>query len=117
MTFLFSQLIITGDFFQLPPVPDRHDGTLLPVTFAFDAMMWDTCIQKEYTLTKVFRQEDEGIYSYSFKLVPYTEPAFYTNSFRQHAKRHEIWRHQRKQRSAFHGPLTRGSVRGRARTH
>ena len=51
------QLIITGDFFQLPPVPDY--GRISK--FAFDADTWNTSIEHTIGLTQVFRQKDPGI--------------------------------------------------------
>lgn len=48
------QLVITGDFFQLPPVPDH--GKI--AKFAFDAATWDTSISHTIGLTQVFRQKD-----------------------------------------------------------
>lgn len=48
------QLVITGDFFQLPPVPDS--GRLS--TFAFDSKTWNSCIAHTIGLTQVFRQRD-----------------------------------------------------------
>lgn len=48
------QLIITGDFFQLPPVPERSKMA----KFAFDASSWNTCISHTIGLTQVFRQRD-----------------------------------------------------------
>ncbi|RBR09823.1 uncharacterized protein FIESC28_09702 [Fusarium coffeatum] len=50
------QLIITGDFFQLPPVPDH--GTKRETKFAFDASTWTTSIDHTIGLTQVFRQRD-----------------------------------------------------------
>lgn len=50
------QLVITGDFFQLPPVPD-HGGNR-EVKFAFDANTWKTSIDHTIGLTQVFRQRD-----------------------------------------------------------
>ena len=50
------QLIITGDFFQLPPVPDS--GKI--AKFAFDAATWNTSIEYTIGLTHVFRQKDPG---------------------------------------------------------
>ncbi|XDG00424.1 hypothetical protein ABKA04_000039 [Annulohypoxylon sp. FPYF3050] len=49
------QLIITGDFFQLPPVPDggKKEGK-----FAFEAATWNTSIDHTIGLTQVFRQRD-----------------------------------------------------------
>ena len=51
------QLVITGDFFQLPPVPDY--GKI--AKFAFDAGTWNTSIEHTIGLTQVFRQKDPGI--------------------------------------------------------
>lgn len=48
------QLVVTGDFFQLPPVPERNTVA----KFAFDAATWTTCIQHTILLTHVFRQKD-----------------------------------------------------------
>lgn len=50
------QLVITGDFFQLPPVPDS--GRV--AKFAFDAATWTTSINHTIGLTQVFRQKDPG---------------------------------------------------------
>lgn len=50
------QLVITGDFFQLPPVPDGEKKR--DVTFAFEAAMWNTSIDHTIGLTEVFRQRD-----------------------------------------------------------
>ena len=50
------QLVICGDFFQLPPVVKNGDR----MTFAFDAYTWRKCIHKQVTLTKVFRQKESG---------------------------------------------------------
>lgn len=50
------QLVITGDFFQLPPVPDY--GKI--AKFAFDAATWDTSIEHTIGLTQIFRQKDPG---------------------------------------------------------
>ena len=48
------QLVITGDFFQLPPVAER--GTV--AQFAFEASSWNTCIEHTILLSHVFRQKD-----------------------------------------------------------
>jgi ATP-dependent DNA helicase PIF1 len=48
------QLVITGDFFQLPPVPDGGKVA----TFAFRANTWKTTIDHTIALHKVFRQKD-----------------------------------------------------------
>jgi ATP-dependent DNA helicase PIF1 len=48
------QLVITGDFFQLPPVPDGGRQA----QFAFNADSWNTTIEHTICLQKVFRQKD-----------------------------------------------------------
>jgi ATP-dependent DNA helicase PIF1 len=50
------QLVITGDFFQLPPVPDRNTVA----QFAFQAATWSTSIEHVIGLHHVFRQKDPG---------------------------------------------------------
>ncbi|KAK9471847.1 PIF1-like helicase-domain-containing protein, partial [Dipodascopsis tothii] len=49
------QLIVTGDFFQLPPVPEGGRAT----KFAFDATSWTEAIPLTVCLTHVFRQKDQ----------------------------------------------------------
>jgi ATP-dependent DNA helicase PIF1 len=51
------QLVITGDFFQLPPVPDK--GKI--AQFAFDASTWTTSVEYTIGLHHVFRQKDPGM--------------------------------------------------------
>lgn len=52
------QLIISGDFFQLPPVSDKDSSTSIPALFAFEAQCWSRCIDFMGELSKVFRQKD-----------------------------------------------------------
>ncbi|GAA5967735.1 hypothetical protein JCM3765_000015 [Sporobolomyces pararoseus] len=47
------QLIVTGDFFQLPPVTKG-----VTPTFAFEAKAWRSAIDHTVNLTQVFRQKD-----------------------------------------------------------
>jgi ATP-dependent DNA helicase PIF1 len=54
MTYSFVQLVVTGDFFQLPPVARGEP------TFAFEAKKWSECVERTFNLTKVFRQKDPG---------------------------------------------------------
>ncbi|OCF36037.1 ATP-dependent DNA helicase PIF1 [Kwoniella heveanensis CBS 569] len=49
------QIVVTGDFFQLPPVTK---GGAVP-RFCFEAQMWDETIHMSVNLTKVFRQKDQ----------------------------------------------------------
>ncbi|KAJ5656177.1 ATP-dependent DNA helicase PIF1 [Penicillium longicatenatum] len=48
------QLVVTGDFFQLPPVPEKGQDA----KFSFAAATWNTTIQHTILLTHVFRQRD-----------------------------------------------------------
>ena len=48
------KLVITGDFFQLPPV--TKDG---PPNFTFDAQTWNETMQHKITLREVYRQSDK----------------------------------------------------------
>ncbi|CAK5279932.1 unnamed protein product [Mycena citricolor] len=53
------QVVLCGDFFQLPPVPDTVDGKPILPTFAFDSAAWSKCIDKPVILTQVFRQKNQ----------------------------------------------------------
>jgi len=55
------QLVITGDFFQLPPVKPGKEPS-----FAFESQEWKKCVEHTVTLTQVFRQKDN-----SSSLVPW----------------------------------------------
>lgn len=51
------QVILTGDFFQLPPVTK---GGAVP-NFVFEAETWDDTIGENlYNLERVFRQKDQS---------------------------------------------------------
>lgn len=50
-----TQLVVTGDFFQLPPVTPSGKE----VCFAFQSLAWKESIGKTVTLTQVFRQKDD----------------------------------------------------------
>ncbi|KAK9254089.1 PIF1-like helicase-domain-containing protein [Lipomyces tetrasporus] len=52
------QLVVTGDFFQLPPVPDYGKKTS---SFAFEANSWNIAIPETICLTQVFRQKDQSM--------------------------------------------------------
>ncbi|CCF58336.1 hypothetical protein KAFR_0E01820 [Kazachstania africana CBS 2517] len=53
------QLVLTGDFFQLPPVQKKDD--VKASIFCFESEMWKRCIHKTILLTKVFRQHDSEL--------------------------------------------------------
>ncbi|MCO5586723.1 hypothetical protein L7F22_040665 [Adiantum nelumboides] len=48
------QLVVTGDFFQLPPVHPENPEKY----FAFQAECWNNCFDFQVELTQVFRQSD-----------------------------------------------------------
>lgn len=49
------QVLLSGDFFQLPPVGiERAD-----VSFCFQAKCWDALVTHEFVLQRVFRQRDD----------------------------------------------------------
>ncbi|KEP51595.1 putative DNA helicase (PIF1) [Rhizoctonia solani 123E] len=55
------QLVVSGDFFQLPPVSDERNtntGIELGCQFAFEANCWNEVFPHAYKLTKIFRQTD-----------------------------------------------------------
>lgn len=49
------QIIVTGDFFQLPPVTKGGGQT----KFAFQAVSWKETIHQSVNLVKVWRQKDQ----------------------------------------------------------
>jgi ATP-dependent DNA helicase PIF1 len=48
------KLIVTGDFFQLPPVTRNRD-----YEYAFQSPVWTKCRFETFVLTKIFRQDHE----------------------------------------------------------
>ncbi|PSS16386.1 ATP-dependent DNA helicase [Actinidia chinensis var. chinensis] len=53
------QLVVTGDFFQLPPIPDRSN--LRRRQFAFEADCWDSSFRLQVEVKKIFRQSDTNL--------------------------------------------------------
>src|SRR5260370_19626663 len=79
------QLVICGDFYQLPPVPDTIDGIKQRTLFAFEAESWDRCIPNLVTLTKVFRQKDSSMSTF-FLASPIFELYNSTRRFRRYVE-------------------------------
>ena len=56
------QLVLSGDFLQLPPVPPQSTETGKPdnssVKFCFESNVWKRVIKKSIHLTQIFRQSD-----------------------------------------------------------
>ena len=78
------QLVVTGDFFQLPPVPDFGREA----KFAFEATTWATSIQHTIGLTQVFRQKDPGK---TFGVLYIRQYLLMEASICQHAQRNADW--------------------------
>ncbi|GMM59034.1 DNA helicase [Maudiozyma humilis] len=57
------QVVLTGDFFQLPPVQRRDDAQSYgnQTIFCFESSIWKRCVHKTILLTKVFRQQDNQL--------------------------------------------------------
>lgn len=55
------QLVLTGDFFQLPPVQKRDSQQGEMAVFCFESQVWKSCIHRTILLTKVFRQQDDDL--------------------------------------------------------
>lgn len=53
------QLLVSGDFYQLPPVTKGSSQK----NFAFDADCWSDCFELQVELTQVFRQADDNFVS------------------------------------------------------
>ncbi|KAK9885232.1 hypothetical protein WA026_010735 [Henosepilachna vigintioctopunctata] len=52
------QLILCGDFFQLPPV-GKFESSKKEINFCFQTEAWKNCVQRTFELTKVHRQEEQ----------------------------------------------------------
>jgi len=51
------QVVMSGDFLQLPPIGERGVDVS---RFAFEARCWRSCVERVIGLTEVFRQRDKG---------------------------------------------------------
>lgn len=60
-TEIMLQLVVTGDFFQLPPVTKNGKEPF----FAFECEAWQRCIDHTVTLTQVYLQKDDRRFYYS----------------------------------------------------
>lgn len=52
------QLVLTGDFYQLPPVRENSYRNEFSPAYAFHSITWRLCIQRPMFLNQVFRQTD-----------------------------------------------------------
>ena len=49
------QLVFSGDFYQLPPVPDKFEGS---AKFCFESSSWDLAFYNQIELKTIYRQDD-----------------------------------------------------------
>ena len=50
------QLVLSGDFYQLPPIGEQYDEN--STAFCFESEKWNECITKIVQLTTIYRQRD-----------------------------------------------------------
>lgn len=62
------QVILVGDFFQLPPVPERGQSVTDP-KFIFETDTWARLDMKHVELTQIFRQEDDSEFAQTLRRV------------------------------------------------
>ncbi|CAG8688472.1 15016_t:CDS:1, partial [Dentiscutata heterogama] len=55
------QLIVTGDFFQLPPIPNKGDKRRPYELYIFLSEIWNRTFQQHILLKQVIRQSDEFV--------------------------------------------------------
>ena len=85
------QLIVCGDFFQLPPVPDSlGSGQKIPIKFAFEADSWEVAVPNIMVLTEVFRQKEGG--QFAISTSPNVALMRHKNRSDQHVKHDETGR-------------------------
>jgi ATP-dependent DNA helicase PIF1 len=63
------QLVVTGDFLQLPPFNKRSQTEL---NFAFEAEEWRSCLPQGFNLTRTFGQSDDGMLGFILLMPPFT---------------------------------------------
>ena len=52
------QLVLAGDFLQLPPVGDKQE-----VKFCFESKLWKKAVKKSVHLTQIFRQTNDSAFA------------------------------------------------------
>lgn len=52
------QVVLVGDFYQLPPVVKSEEGGKREIPFVFDSPIWKDVVSKRITLTQIHRQAD-----------------------------------------------------------
>ena len=52
------QLVLCGDFLQLPPVGDQK-----AIKFSFESKIWKKSIKKSFNLTQIFRQSNDSLFA------------------------------------------------------
>lgn len=62
------QLILVGDFYQLPPVPERGQSPTCP-KFVFETETWKELNLHCVELTQIFRQEDDSEFAQTLRRI------------------------------------------------
>ncbi len=57
------QLVLVGDFFQLPPVPPDGTPRGTPARHCFQAKSWEHCVPNTYELTRIYRQQSDPVFA------------------------------------------------------
>ncbi len=90
-----KQLIVIGDFFQLPPVTNNHDYDILTKIypnyhkgFAFESQYWQDCHFQTIILKEVIRQLDQTFIENLNKIR--TGDATAVDYFNEHASKEKI---------------------------
>jgi len=52
------QVVLSGDFYQLPPIGENMDSD--SIAFCFESENWDNCIPNVIELTTIYRQSDSS---------------------------------------------------------
>lgn len=56
------QVILTGDFYQLPPISENSNNKeAAPATYCFKSKAWNEVIKQQFNLTTVFRQKGDQL--------------------------------------------------------
>ena len=86
MTDGLTQLVITGDFFQLPPVTKNGKEPF----FAFECEAWQRCVEHTVMLTHVYRQKDDRQSHYLRTPILANIPSRLHQAAQRAAPRHDL---------------------------
>lgn len=63
------QIVLCGDFYQLPPVDGKKDFQKEEVIYAFESNFWKSHVKLQIILTKIFRQQTDKEFLKMLKMV------------------------------------------------